>query len=68
MGRSCERRNTPIRDPRALERALRQVISAQESRSWLFLCDIIQYEIIPILESWKGTVARDESGRKLTDF
>jgi hypothetical protein len=43
--------------PSALERALTQVISAQESRSWLLLCDIIQYEVIPILESWKSTVA-----------
>jgi hypothetical protein len=43
--------------PAALERALTQVISAQESRSWLLLCDIIQYELIPILESWKSTVA-----------
>ena len=43
--------------PAALERALTQVISAQESRSWLLLCDIIQYELIPILESWKSPVA-----------
>jgi hypothetical protein len=42
--------------PIMLERALSQVVSAQESRSWLLLCDILQYEVTPILESWKAIV------------
>jgi hypothetical protein len=42
--------------PAVLERALGQLISAQESRSWLLLCDIIQYEFLPIRESWKAII------------
>jgi hypothetical protein len=49
--------------PSMLERALSQVIAAQESRSWLLLCDIIQYEIVPILESWKTIVISTRAAR-----
>jgi hypothetical protein len=42
--------------PTMIERALSQIIAAQESRSWLLLCDILQYEVTPILESWKAIV------------
>lgn len=42
-----------------LERAVSQLIAAQESRNWVSVCDVLEYEISPILESWqtllKGT-------------
>jgi hypothetical protein len=41
-----------------LERALTQLISAQETRNWVSVCDVLEYEITPILESWQGMVAR----------
>ena len=46
----------------ALERALTQLIAAQENRFWVSICDVIEYEINPILEAWQklveGTRAR----------
>jgi hypothetical protein len=41
-----------------LERALAQLISAQESRNWVAVCDVLEYEITPILESWTTMVTR----------
>jgi hypothetical protein len=41
-----------------LERALGQLINAQETRNWVSVCDVLEYEITPILESWHGMVAR----------
>ncbi len=40
----------------ALERALGQLISAQENRYWVAVCDVLEYEINPILESWQKLV------------
>ncbi len=42
----------------ALERALTQLISAQEQRNWVSVCDVLEYEIKPMLESWQKMVAR----------
>ncbi len=42
----------------ALERALTQLISAQENRFWVSICDVLEYEIAPILESWLRLVER----------
>jgi hypothetical protein len=42
----------------ALENALTQLISAQEKRYWVSVCDVLEYEITPILESWHNMVAR----------
>jgi hypothetical protein len=42
----------------ALERGLTQLIGAQESRNWVSVCDVLEYEITPILESWQKIVAR----------
>jgi len=39
-----------------LESAIRQLISAQENRFWVSICDVLEYEIVPILESWRTTV------------
>ena len=41
-----------------LERGLTQLISAQERRNWISVCDVIEYEITPMLESWQKIVAR----------
>jgi len=49
--------------PSMLERALSQLITAQESRSWLMVCDILQYEIIPILDSWKSIIRSTRSSQ-----
>ena len=40
----------------ALERALTQLIAAQENRYWVSICDVLEYEITPILESWQKLV------------
>lgn len=42
----------------ALERALTQLIAAQENRYWVSICDVLEYEITPILESWQKLVER----------
>jgi hypothetical protein len=41
-----------------LERALTQLIAAQENRYWVSICDVLEYEIVPILESWQNLVER----------
>ena len=41
----------------ALVRALSQLMSAQEKRYWGSICDVVEYEITPILESWQKMVA-----------
>src|SRR5262249_11961100 len=41
-----------------LERALKQLVSAQENRYWVSVCDVLEYEISPILETWQKLVAR----------
>lgn len=42
----------------ALEGALTQLITAQENRYWVSICDVLEYEITPILESWQKLVER----------
>jgi hypothetical protein len=39
-----------------LERALTQLITAQENHYWVSICDVLEYEIVPLLESWQKTV------------
>ena len=41
-----------------LERALSQMITAQENHHWVSVCDVLEYEITPILESWQSLAAR----------
>jgi hypothetical protein len=41
-----------------LERALFQLIAAQENHYWVSICDVLEYEITPILESWQKLVVR----------
>jgi hypothetical protein len=40
----------------ALEGALTQLIAAQENRYWVSICDVLEYELTPILESWQKLV------------
>ena len=40
----------------ALERALTQLVTAQENHYWVSICDVLEYEITPILESWQKLV------------
>ena len=39
-----------------LDYAIRQLITAQENRFWVAICDVLEFEITPILESWLTTV------------
>ena len=39
-----------------LERALTQMVAAQEKHYWVSICDVLEYEIVPILESWQKLV------------
>jgi len=41
-----------------MERTLVQLISAQEAHNWVSVCDVLEYEITPILEAWQKMVAR----------
>ena len=41
-----------------LERALTQLTAAKESGFWVSMCDILEYEIAPILEAWRKIVER----------
>jgi hypothetical protein len=41
-----------------LERALSQLVRAQENRFWVSICDVLEYEIAPLLESWQKLVER----------
>lgn len=42
----------------ALDHALTQLIAAQEDHYGLAICEVIESEIFPILESWQGLVDR----------
>ena len=42
----------------ALDHALTRLIAAQENRYWVAICDVVEYEIIPILESWQKLVEK----------
>jgi hypothetical protein len=42
----------------ALERGLKQLIPAQEGRNWVSVCDVLEYEIMPLLQSWHKMVVR----------
>jgi hypothetical protein len=41
-----------------LEKALTQLVAAQEKHYWVQICDVLEYEIVPILESWQQLVSR----------
>jgi hypothetical protein len=41
-----------------LERALTQLVAAQEKHYWVQICDVLEYEIVPVLESWHDLVTK----------
>ena len=43
----------------ALEKALTQLVAAQEKHYWVQICDLLEYEIAPILEAWQKLVSRE---------
>jgi len=43
---------------RTLEDALGQLIAAQENGFWISVCDVVEYEIPPVLDGWKALVER----------
>jgi len=40
----------------SLENALTQLISAQQNGFWVSICDVLEYELTPVLESWQKLV------------
>jgi hypothetical protein len=44
--------------PAVLERTLTQLIGAQETRNWVSICDVLEYEIKPMLEAWQEMVTK----------
>lgn len=42
----------------ALEHAMVQLMSAHESEMWGSICDVLEYEVTPILESWQQVIER----------
>ena len=42
----------------SLEEALGQLISAQENGFWISVCDVLEYEITPVLDGWRELVTR----------
>ena len=42
----------------ALQRGLTQLVGAQETRNWVSVCDVLEYEMTPILEAWQKLVTR----------
>jgi hypothetical protein len=40
------------------ERAVTQLVQAQEQHYWVSICDVIEYEVVPILELWQKLAER----------
>jgi hypothetical protein len=47
-----------IQQTAGLENAIKQLITAQESRFWVSVCDVLEYELTPVLEAWLSTVEK----------
>jgi len=47
-----------IQQTAALENAIKQLIVAQENRFWVSVCDVLEYELTPVLEAWLRTVEK----------
>ncbi len=47
-----------IQQTATLENAIKQLIIAQESRFWVSVCDVLEYELTPVLETWLATVEK----------
>lgn len=46
----------------AIEATLVQLVAAQENGQWVSICDVLEYELSPILENWKAIVQRTREG------
>jgi hypothetical protein len=47
-----------IQQTAVLENAIKQLITAQENRFWVSVCDVLEYELTPVLEAWLSTVEK----------
>lgn len=47
-----------IQQTATLENAVKQLIAAQENRFWVSVCDVLEYELTPVLEAWRTTVEK----------
>jgi hypothetical protein len=46
------------RQTATLENAIKQLITAQENRFWVSVCDVLEYELTPVLEAWLSTAEK----------
>src|SRR6185436_2422104 len=44
-----------IQQTATLENAIKQLITAQENHFWVSVCDVLEYELTPVLEAWLAT-------------
>ena len=47
-----------IQQTATLENAIKQLIAAQENRFWVSVCDVLEYELTPVLEAWLATAEK----------
>jgi hypothetical protein len=47
-----------IQQTAALENAIKQLITAQENHFWVSVCDVLEYELTPVLEAWLSTAEK----------
>jgi len=47
-----------IQQTATLENAIKQLIAAQENRFWVSVCDVLEYELTPVLEAWLKTAEK----------
>jgi hypothetical protein len=47
-----------IQQTATLENAIKQLITAQETHFWVSVCDVLEYELTPVLEAWLVTAEK----------
>jgi hypothetical protein len=47
-----------IQQTATLENAIKELITAQENHFWVSVCDVLEYELTPVLEAWLSTVEK----------
>src|SRR5262245_59646120 len=47
-----------IQQTATLENAIKELITAQENHFWVSVCDVLEYELTPVLETWLSTVEK----------
>ena len=58
LGWVHEGEETPLALGASLEKALLELIAAQENGFWISVCDVLEYELTPILAGWRRMVQR----------